>query len=116
MRAHAKWCSSSCTMKGYRAANPGRQRAYWIKSVYGLTAEAFDEMFSAQGGRCGICGTDQPSGEGKIAQWNIDHCHDSGAVRGILCSPCNIGIGQLRDDPSLLRKALAYLEGTPTQG
>lgn len=98
-------------MRGFRDANPGRQREYWVRSTYGIEPEAFDRMLAEQGGLCAICAT-APTG-----QWNIDHDHSTGAVRGLLCSPCNIGIGQLHDDPVLVRAALAYLEAhvtTPT--
>jgi len=81
-----------------------------VKTMYGIDHKTFVAMFAAQGDRCAICGTDQPVGEGRTAQWNIDHDHVTGAIRGILCSQCNIGIGQLRDDPDLLRRAIAYLE------
>lgn len=103
MRAHAKWCSSSCSAAGYRAKNPDAQRNYWLKSVYGITAEQYDAMFAAQGECCAICRDPNP------VQWNVDHCHETGAVRGILCSACNQGIGLLRDDREVLRSAVRYL-------
>jgi hypothetical protein len=111
MRHHAKFCTTSCSMKHWHREHPGHRRWYMTKTMYGIDREGFDTLFSAQGNRCAICRTEQP--EGQIAQWNIDHDHVTGAVRGILCSPCNIGIGQLRDDPNLLRKAIAYLEREP---
>jgi hypothetical protein len=114
-KRNAKFCSTSCSMKHWHWSHPGQQRWYMLKCIYGVDQADFNEMFAAQGGMCAICGTDQPSGDGRIAQWNIDHDHSTGKVRGILCSQCNIGIGQLRDDPDLLRRAIAYLErgGTP---
>ncbi len=61
-------------------------------------------MFAAQEGACAICHrTDRPL--------NIDHCHDSGKVRGLLCGPCNRGIGFLEDDVTLLQSAIDYLLG-----
>lgn len=82
-----------------------------IKTIYGLTVEQFDELLASQGGACAICGKPADLTPGvRTDQWNIDHCHETGAVRGILCSPCNIGIGQLGDDPARLRAALRYLE------
>lgn len=82
-----------------------------IKCLYGMSPAEFQALLVSQDQRCAICGTTQPDGVGRIAQWNVDHCHDTGKVRGILCSQCNIGIGQLRDDPDLLRAAISYLEG-----
>lgn len=51
--------------------------------------------------RCGICGATD--------NLKIDHSHSSGDVRGVLCHGCNIGLGNFRDDPDLLRKAIRYL-------
>jgi len=107
MRAHARWCSKSCTAKGWRHENPGARREYLVKTLYGITAGQADAVLDMQGGVCAICGT------GETTQWNVDHCHATGAPRGILCSGCNTGIGSLGDDPALLRQALAYLENPP---
>jgi hypothetical protein len=62
-------------------------------------------MLADQDGRCAICYT-----EANGRMWHIDHCHDTGKVRGILCDICNRGIGNLKDDPKLLRQAAEYLE------
>lgn len=70
---------------------------------YGLAAGQYDGMYAAQQGCCGICG--EP-----VEVLCVDHCHDSGAVRGLLCSNCNTGIGMLGDDIAKVRAALAYLE------
>ena len=61
-----------------------------LKRKYGLTLEAFDELLAAQGGGCAICG--KPDAD------NVDHDHETGRVRGILCFNCNIAIGQFDDD------------------
>ena len=78
----------------------------YLKIRYGITIEQFNETLARQDGCCAICGTDDP-GWGK---WHVDHCHETGIVRGLLCHPCNTGMGMLRDSKSLLRKAIAYLE------
>lgn len=110
MRAHAKWCSPSCTMKGYRALHPDRQRGYMIKCLYGITQEEFDALLESQGGVCAICGGLPPTHDhAAIGQWNVDHDHDTGVVRGILCSACNIGIGKLGDSVERLEAAISYL-------
>lgn len=72
---------------------------------YGLTLEQYDFLWKLQGERCGLCGREEPRGR----NWSIDHDHASGRVRGILCSPCNAGIGLLQDDPDLLLLAARYI-------
>ena len=78
------------------------------KRVYGITEEQYAEMLERAGGVCEICGRVPSEVSSKGAC--VDHCHETGKVRGILCIPCNTGIGNLRDDPAVLRKALSYLE------
>lgn len=62
------------------------------------------ETLEKFGTDCGICGKDLSAG-GAV----IDHCYDSNEVRGVLCNPCNAGIGNLNDDVVLLGKAIEYL-------
>lgn len=81
-----------------------------IRSTYGITLDEFDQLLADQGGVCAICGGMPPAVEGKHGQWNVDHDHATGRVRGILCSPCNIGIGQLGDSIERLLAAARYLE------
>ncbi len=64
-------------------------------------------MLAAQGGVCAICKT-PPNG----VRLSVDHDHKTAAVRGLLCAPCNTGIGMLRDSPMLLAMAEEYLHGT----
>jgi hypothetical protein len=81
---------------------------------YGITAEDFDRMWKSQRGRCGICAgvlsNERAHGGCKV---NIDHDHRDGRVRGLLCSRCNSGIGLLRDDPRLLRRAAKWVKSLP---
>lgn len=74
---------------------------------FGLTEDDYLQMLEAQGGRCAICGTDTPGTAGVFA---VDHDHTTGAVRGLLCRGCNIGIGNLGDDVERLRRAIEYLQ------
>lgn len=78
-----------------------------LKRTYGLTPEDFDALLASQGERCAICRSDDPGTKG---MWHVDHCHDAGTVRGLLCSACNIGLGQFKDRPDVLRAAADYLE------
>ena len=90
-----------------RKAN-GKRRLADVRQNYGVSPEQYAEMLERAGGVCEICGR-VPSEVSKKGPC-IDHCHDSSKVRGILCAPCNMGIGHLRDDPEVLRKAIEYLE------
>ncbi|MGW2860815.1 endonuclease VII domain-containing protein [Streptomyces sp. NPDC001205] len=90
----------------YRKANPTaatiRNRRYKAEKRYGITYSVALELRSRM---CAICGAPPPE-EGWQA---IDHCHETGAVRGALCFNCNTGLGQFRDSPELLAMAAAYL-------
>jgi len=83
---------------------PGRNRDYARR--YGITKEQAFGLWVSQGCRCGVCGRREPVGRGA---WHIDHNHATGDVRGILCGPCNTGIGHLKDCPDILASALRYL-------
>ena len=77
---------------------------------YGITHSEFDRMLVGQGGRCAICLTDSPHTDAKHPDgWCVDHDHESGNVRGILCLPCNTGLGSFGDDTDRLSAAAAYL-------
>ena len=76
--------------------------------VYGLTPEGFKILHEKQRGLCAICERPQTSNCRK-QQLNIDHCHKTRKVRGLLCDKCNIAIGLLGDDVKLLRSAIRYL-------
>jgi hypothetical protein len=96
----------------YREANKekvaAQRRRSWLRK-YGITVEDYDRMLTAQGGVCAICGG-PPNGAGKAnGRLNVDHDHDTGAVRGLLCSECNAGLGMLQDDAELLQLAAAYV-------
>lgn len=97
----------------WRKANPElttlakRRTNYRIK--YGLELEEVEAMYEAQGRRCAICRKDIVLGGRSGAK--VDHCHKTGKVRGLLCSPCNTGIGCLKDDTQILANAIRYLQG-----
>lgn len=80
------------------------QRVSRIRS-YGIDVADYERMFAEQGGACYICGR---APEGKRAL-DIDHCHTTGKVRGLLCSNHNRALGLLGDDPDLLIKSIEYL-------
>lgn len=72
---------------------------------YGLSLQEYREILARQGNACAICKT-----PGRPLC--IDHCHATGKVRGLLCTKCNVGLGNYNDDPTLIRAAMAYLEAS----
>ena len=86
--------------------NPERGREIILKR-YGITAQQYDEMLKNQDYGCAICGTKK---NGRKKNFAIDHDHETGVVRSLLCTQCNAGLGNYRDSPNLLRKAANYLE------
>jgi hypothetical protein len=82
-----------------------RKAAY----TYGLSKEDYNNLFQKQKGCCAICGIHQSESKHRL---HIDHDHNTGKVRGLLCGNCNTGIGNLRDSIDLLKKAIGYLENT----
>ena len=82
------------------------QRKRNLKSLYGVTPEEVGAILVKQGGRCALCGSDSPRRQGSFL---VDHDHASGQVRGLLCHPCNSGIGLLGDSPDILAAAILYL-------
>ena len=84
-----------------------RQRKYQLQK-YNLTEQAYKDLLTEQKESCALCGTKQPTGKWKV--FAVDHCHDTGNVRGLLCNECNRGMGLLKDSSELLRKAADYLD------
>ncbi|MFI7436367.1 endonuclease VII domain-containing protein [Micromonospora haikouensis] len=85
----------------------GGTREYHLRRRYGVGQKEFDELLAEQGGVCAICGGADPQ--------HLDHDHRTGWVRGILCFNCNGGLGQFRDSPTRLARAITYLRGTTWQ-
>lgn len=76
------------------------------KSAYGLTPEAFLKLLQSQGGVCAICARREPGGRGG---WHVDHDHETGVVRGLLCHYCNLMLGMAKDQITVLEAAIKYL-------
>lgn len=100
---------SNVAVKKWAAKNVNRRkignRISHLKD-FGLTVDEYADMLSEQSGVCRICGLVNESGR----RLGVDHCHRSGNVRGLLCSKCNVGLGQFKDDPVRLQSAIDYLE------
>lgn len=81
-----------------------------VQKKFGISLDDYDELFAAQDGRCAICrNTETQIRGGGPRRLAVDHDHSTGQVRALLCSKCNIGIGQFDDDPERMLAAVAYL-------
>jgi hypothetical protein len=128
-RAHCKSCTNAQS-RAYHKANPEKRRARYLRAKeadpetlqrklratnlrwrFGLTQNDYDAMFTQQGGCCAICGSG-PKGK----HLYIDHDHNTGAIRGLLCNYCNLGLGKFKDNPDTLRKAARYLDAQREAG
>jgi hypothetical protein len=88
-----------------RARHAALVRRGHFRRRYGITVERYDEMLAGQGGGCAIC--DEPPGEKRLC---VDHDHDTGEVRGLLCHGCNVMLGLLT--PTRIQRAAEYLRWT----
>lgn len=78
-----------------------------MRQQYGISWSDFDRMVLEQEGACALCG-ESPD------RWHVDHDHNTGRVRALLCHKCNVALGWFDDDPALLRRAANYLEAHVT--
>lgn len=81
-----------------------------LKREYNMTLEEYDNLFNSQNGMCAICNRTNNNKNPSYKNLNIDHNHQTGKVRGLLCHNCNIILGLTKDNPNILRKAADYLE------
>jgi Autographiviridae endonuclease VII len=92
--------------KGWRDANPEKTLEYSM-SRYSITVEQYQDRLDEQNGLCACCGKPASTGPRRLL---VDHDHNTGQIRGLLCRRCNTGIGMLGDDVEGVRRALSYLE------
>lgn len=94
----------------WREKNPERYREIslrsCIKRLYGMTVEKYNSLLESQGGVCAICKDTCSSGR----RLGVDHNHDTGEVRGLLCNNCNRTLGLLKDNPDIFLRAADYLQ------
>lgn len=115
-----KYCDAACRTRAssrrWRKEHPGYHHRYRegrlsirrkgnLKTKYGISMNDYDELLRAQDFKCAIC-EETPIRRSLC----VDHDHDTGAIRGLLCDSCNTGLGRFKDSPEALRKAADYLE------
>lgn len=82
-----------------------------LKKRFDLTEKEYELMLEAQNGVCAICKEEEKIIDGqskKKKPLSVDHCHNTGRIRGLLCTACNTGIGLLRHEPYILKAAAEY--------
>lgn len=78
-----------------------------LQRQYGITRQQYEDMLAAQNNRCAICKT-----EANGRAWHVDHCHETGKVRGVLCDNCNRGLGHFKDSHAAILRAVEYLKAS----
>jgi hypothetical protein len=105
--AHEDYTKSAATASGFgsrcRACDRAANSAYYFYRRYKLTKNEVADLRAAQDDRCAICGHPEPQ--------HLDHDHDTGQIRRLLCQRCNNGLGLFRDDPYLLHVAALHVTG-----
>lgn len=86
------------------ACHSALTKQWRLLNVYDLSMDKYEQMVEEQGNQCAICSVSFDE-----YQPHVDHDHDTGDVRALLCTKCNTGLGQFQDDPDLLQNAIDYL-------
>lgn len=89
-----------------KASSAKSNRSYLYQKNFGITVEEYDHLLTEQQHRCAGCGKHQDELSKRLA---VDHCHNSGRVRGLLCVNCNTALGKAFDNPVILQNLIAYL-------
>lgn len=102
---HCKQCSGDYSRKR-RLANKDHFKNTKLLYDFGITLNQYRDFLKAQKYTCAIC--PEPIGEAR-RNTVVDHDHETGKVRGILCRHCNLGLGHFRDSRGYLKRAIEYL-------
>ena len=116
------YCDNECYQEAHRSRSLSRyhlkdedakrehQEAAWRSNLltkFNMTPIDYAEMYANQSGECAICGVQQKDEDRRFA---VDHNHETGKVRGLLCASCNKGLGHFKDDPYRMVCAIKYLQ------
>lgn len=104
---YGKGLCQSCWQKEDYKRKPEVFKARRLQK-YGMSMEQYAELLKQQEGKCAICFSDKPR-QGKSLFFHVDHNHKTGKVRGLLCGPCNRGLGYLQDSLVILENSIKYL-------
>ena len=110
------YCKSDECQKQRRKHHLRLRQNHAMKRKFGVTVEQFTAMSEYQDHKCKICGEEETAlsnqGNGEVKRLSIDHDHDTGQIRGLLCNKCNTGLGGFQDNVETLQRAILYLEGS----
>jgi hypothetical protein len=96
--------------QGIGVLTPKQRQAANYRKNYDLTIEEYNDLLYLQNGVCAVCGEKETRKlRGKVIPLAVDHCHDTGTVRGLLCSDCNNALGFLREDITRTMRMLDYI-------
>lgn len=114
-KAHTKlasWCKD-CQKSAASKLSPRARRQKKIKSLYNLSWSEYEAMFKEQEGLCKICTKDLSVDvtDKEVETARVDHCHNSGEVRGLLCGNCNSALGLIGDSLENAERMVKYLHG-----
>jgi len=93
---------SRARLRQYQHEHPDAVKSWHLKYKYGITLEDYQRLYTKQSGQCAICGVEFPI-------LGVDHSHESGRVRGLLCQNCNAGLGMLGGTSERVMRAAQYL-------
>jgi len=99
---YCKPCHQRQRKESLERRHGGSSRHYHLMQEYGMGADEVDELIRQQGGLCAVCREREAN--------QVDHDHETGVVRGIVCLLCNAAMGAFHDDPDLIRRAIAYVK------
>ncbi len=101
-------CKAARAAKRRTECAKKREREYYLMKTYNIGLEDYNKMWADQSGCCAICGIHSSALPKSLM---VDHCHATGAVRGLLCNECNLGVGKFKDNITTLQNAIKYLGG-----
>ena len=105
-----EFAKDRCQSSGYSPSCRNCRAHGRRKHQYGLEQEEYINLLEVQQYCCAICGVHQDDSYDEFKRgFHVDHDHETGRVRALLCSSCNRGIGFMKDDPNIVQKAADYL-------
>ena len=111
---NAEWAKNNrmvtrAIQKRYRDNNPDKCKERWLLRKYKINLAEYNKIFEKQEGKCKGCNRHQLEFEIALA---VDHCHETGEIRGLLCADCNLALGKVQDNIETLQNLINYLKET----